>query len=166
MKFKAQIRNGELQVSSKVKEYLKEKEGTFFECEEDNRESDELRGYFEGAIVPTWFYLHPKSKWKSFSDARDSLKLEFNSGVGFDKHGVPIRVAKTTAMSRAKWRSFLERINEYFNENGMMQWWPDPEEYKRWRDSAPEVDAVYPPLLALKTEYTRQKDESVPPWRR
>lgn len=131
----------------------------------NDRESEHLRRYFEGAVVRTYFYLHPHSGWASFLEARENLKLEFNGMTIRDREGKERVIGKSTMMSKEKWQNFMDKIHSWFIENGYGEWWPDFESYKKWELDA-NPDDIYPPILALKKMYESKKLEGVPAWRR
>jgi len=121
--------------------------------------TDEMRKYFEGCLVPAFYYLHPLAKWESFADAREILKLEFSPGVReiTDGDGTTFKVAPSTGdMSKARFTQFVESVVEWMMENGVDSAVLDSEEYKRWRDTN-FVDPFYPPLLRLKMAYEKTR---------
>lgn len=151
---RAQIRNNQFVFSSFMAEIK------FFELTEgreviitiDDAPTANMRRFFEGAIVPSVFFQNPKSGWENYKDAREALKLEFCSGYTKDLEGKDMRYARsTTELSKKKFTEFLDNVTHWMEENGMES--PDPEDYKRWRDSAPSPGQIYPPLLRLKERY-------------
>lgn len=151
---RAQIRNKQFVFSSFLAE------AKFFELTEgreviitiDDAPTANMRRFFEGAVVPSVFFQNPKSGWENFKDAREALKLEFCSGYTKDLWGNSTRYARsTTELSKKKFTEFLEGVTHWMEENGMES--PDPEDYKRWKDSAPSPGEIYPPLLRLKERY-------------
>jgi len=168
MQIHAQIdTEGNVPLQPKQRDYFKNHIGKKVIIEIDERESKELRGFFEGAIVPVWYYLNPLAGWKSFADARDNIKLEFNGRTIRDRNAREIRIAKSTMMSTLQWEKFIGRIMDYFKENGMLQWYPDPTDYKLWRDTERAFsEEPYPPIKKLKEMYERARGEVVSAWRR
>ena len=141
----------------KLREYLKTKAGKWFEGEVDDRESAEMRKFFEGPVTHAWYYLNPLSRWKDFTDARESLKMEFNSYAGRNHKGERVMYAKSTMMSSKAFSAFLDRIQAFFEENGYEDYFPNPEHYKKWRDTHPTLgDESYPPTLALRDMYRKE----------
>lgn len=141
----------------KLREFLKKHAGRWFEGSVDDRESTEMRRYFEGPVSHAWFYINPFSGWRDFNEARENLKLEFNSYTGRDQQGNPVRYAKSTMMSSAKFQEFLDRVQSYFMDNGFGWAWPDPEDYKRWRDThVDKGDEEYPPTKQLRSWYHKE----------
>lgn len=130
-------------------------EGKEVRLEVQEKYTDEMRKYFEGCLVPAFYYMHPKSGWTSFADAREVLKLEFAPGAReiADKDGNWVKVApSTTEMSKTRFTAFVEAITDWMRENGMPESVLDSEEYKRWRDTN-YTDLYYPPLRRLKESY-------------
>lgn len=160
MKIRVKIEKGEISLGTgarvdKIKEILKNNEGEYFYLVHDNRESAQMRKYFEGAVVPYYFYQNPKSGWKNFAECREALKMEHNFAFVNDRTGKPQKMAKSTMMNRQAFRDFLEKVENDFRENGFE--WPDSEAYKSWQDSAPDLGEIYPPLLKLKQQYETDK---------
>lgn len=156
MQIKAKIKNGELFYgqplwTARIKEIYKRNENKYVVVTIDNRETNEMRRFFEGGIVPYFFYQHPKSGWKDFNECRELLKLEFNGVFIHNKDGKSIKITRSTKISKAKFIEFLGRIQDYCNENSLE--WPDAEQYKRWRDGGPDPDEIYPPVLELKRRF-------------
>lgn len=118
----------------------------------DDQPTANMRRYFEGAVVPAVFYQHPKSGWVDFGECREVLKLEFLGGVVHRIDGSVYEVAKSTStLSKGQFRAFLDHVTMWLIDTGLEC--PDPDDYKAWRDSAPEAGQTYPPLLRLKQKY-------------
>lgn len=138
--------------------FMRANEGKEIKLEPIDKITPEIRKYFEGCLVPAFFYFHPHSHWKNFADAREAIKLEFGPGgrTISDIHGQPIKVAPSTSnMSNKRFALMVESLTQWFMENGMPLDVLDPEEYKRWRDTNFDID-IYPPLKRLKDSYDRQ----------
>lgn len=69
-------------------------------------------------------------------------------------------------ISSKRYGEFLERVHDWAIENGYGATFPDPEDFKRWRDTDFSGESVYPPLRALKETYEKVKRESLPAWRK
>lgn len=156
MKIKVKIENGQISFGNEkrtevIKEILRKNEGEYFNLVHDNRESAKMRRFFEGAVVPYYFFQNPKSGWKNFAECRESLKLEHHFTFVNNRYGESQKVAKSTMVNRESFSNFLEKIERDFNENGFE--WPDHKAFKAWEDSAPKAGEVYPPLLKLKEKY-------------
>ncbi len=118
----------------------------------DDAPTSNMRRYFEGAIVPAVFYQNPHSGWKSFADAREAIKVEFLPRyVRTIRKGRARTSRSTTELSKAGFTKFLDVVSNWMAEQGMEI--PDPEDYKAWRDSAPEKGEIYPQLLRMKEAY-------------
>ena len=76
------------------------------------------------------------------------------TGTGWRLTGTRERAVRSTAqISKTKLIALTEAITRWMSEQGMEV--PDSEAYKRWLDSAPPPDEVYPPLLRLKESHLR-----------
>lgn len=139
--------------SPRVEEvFFSQTEGKDLLIETDDAPSGEMRRYFEGAVVPAFFWLHPKAGWRSFKDARDAIKYEFLPAWGKDRLGNRIQFGLSTKdLSKRKWTEFLDKVTSYLREN--FDEILDPEEYKRWRDSAPAPGDIYPQHARLKAQW-------------
>lgn len=164
LELKGIIKNGVIELGSRSELVLAEHEGKGVIIEIDERESWEKRKFFEGAISQFFYYQHPYSNWKNFREAREALKLEFNGEWINDREGNQQRNGKSTKMSNAKFTEFLGKIQADFQENGLE--FPDSEDYIRWIESAPDPDAVYPPLQKLIDKYKQELANPKPAWRR
>lgn len=111
--------------------------------------TDEQRGYFEGALVPAVCDWHEKLDPENPEDVeicREWLKQEFNCrfleqpGGGFTKVGM-----STTRLNSRSMSEFIERIVAWMMEQQIPV--PDPELYKKWRDSAPPAGEEYADFL-------------------
>lgn len=163
IEIKGIIKNGQIEITSRSREALKQNEGKGLIITLDDRESWEKRKYFEGAVTQFFFYQNPLSGWKDFRQAREILKLEFNGEWLNDKNGKQVRVSKTSKMSNAKFTEFLANIQDYFMQNGLI--WPDSEDYLKWIDTVPTADEIYPPLKAIIEDYENLKANPLPKWR-
>lgn len=155
MKFYAQIGENTLtfrSVMARVKFF--EHKGKDVVMEIDDKPTSNMRRFFEGAVVPYTFYQHPDSGWETFRDAREALKVEFLPSYVKTIKGDKIKTARsTTGLSKARFTKFLETVLQWLEENGYEV--PDSEDYKNWRDSAPGVGEVYPPLARIAEQYRR-----------
>lgn len=162
---KATVKDGEFIFSSPLAKhrFMEIAEGKEVKLEVQEKVTDEMRKYFEGCVVPAFFYSHPLSGWDNFADARDVLKLEFAPGVRelTAMDGSPMKVAPSTAdMSKRRFTAFVEAVVEWMMENGVPYEVLDSEEYLRWRDTN-IMEPVYPPLARLKAAYDAQKPPSL-----
>lgn len=125
--------------------------------------TEQMRRYFEGAVVPAVYYQHPNSGWRDFGDTRNALKLEFLAAYTLDIRGLRVKMSKsTTDLSKDRFASFLSDIAVWLEDNGLAV--PDAGEYKSWRDSAPPAGEVYPQLMRMKKVYEDAKVKV--PWKR
>ena len=158
------IKQGEIIISTRSREFLKNHEGKDVIISLDDRESTEKRRFFEGCVTQYFYYQHPYSGWTDFRQAREVLKVEFNGEWINDKDGKQIRIPKSTKLSNTRFTEFIEKIQDYFIQNGLE--WPDSEDFLKWQGSAPSSDEIYPPLFALRNKYQTEKDNPKPVWRR
>lgn len=163
VEIKGIIKNGQIEITSRSREALKQNEGKGIIITLDDRESWEKRKYFEGCIVPLFFYQHPYSGWTDFRQAREVLKLEFNGEWINDKDGRQVKIPKSSKMTNAKFTEFLANIQDYFLQNGLQ--WGDSEDYLKWFETVPSSDEIYPPLKAIIEEYKNLKANPLPKWR-
>lgn len=156
---KARVENKKIVFSTPRSEqmFYEKFEGKDIEIQADDRESPELRRYFEGPVTWSWFYLHPQIAWRDFREAREDLKYQFNGYQSYTSKGQKITRANSTRMSKKHWMAFLDRIQDYYQENGYMHWFPDSNEFNNWINTAPGSDEIFPPLKALKDMYTEKK---------
>lgn len=113
------------------------------------------RRFFEGAVVHYFFYQHGIGVFKDFSEARECLKREFNPVFVKRLDGsVETQGGSTEKKSNEWFGVFLEKIQDYFMQQGYE--FPDPEQYKKWVESAPLPGEVYPPLERLIEIYKKQ----------
>jgi len=157
MKYHAQITkegNGLTFSSAMAKAKFFEHKGAPVILEIDDAPTSEMRRFFEGAVVPYVFYQHPTSDWETFRDAREALKVEFLPVYTKTISGDRVKLSQSTAaLSKAKFTAFLETVLRWMEQNGFEV--PDSEDYKKWRDSAPGVGEVYPPLRRLIDNYKK-----------
>ncbi len=161
MKVHAHVHQGDIVFGSAIARanFFEKFDGKDILIEPNELISAKKRRFFEGCLVPVTFYAHPHSGWQSFADAREVLKLEF---LGRDLRGINgewARVARsTTDLNNKKFGAFIEAVVAWLQENHMVpQEALDPENYIRWRDSAPSPDEIYPPLARLKEVYDKEK---------
>lgn len=176
MKVRVRIQQGAVVFTSDMAKrvFFDHNEGKDAYLEIDDSPSDNLRRYFEGAVVPAVYYQHPHSGWGDFKDVREALKLEFLPSYTVDIHGERSKYARsTTELSKERFAGFVELVTQWLESNGMEV--PDPEAYKNWRDSAPPAGEVYPQLARMKVAYDAAKatapaptysEGNVPIWRR
>ncbi len=118
----------------------------------DDKPTGEMRRFFEGAVVPAIFYQNPFSGWENFSDAREALLIEFLPRWAFNLKGERVRSRRSsTELNKKSFTALLDIVTNWMLEQGMEI--PDPEEYKRWRDSAPDKGEIFPQLKRLKDLY-------------
>lgn len=162
MKTRAFVKNKEIRFGSLIAQqrFFENTEGKNIIISLDDAPTAEKRRFFEGCLVPVTFYTHKNTDWDSFVDAREALKLEFlPRKFRTDLAGKQFVIPRSTLeLSNRKFGEMIESIVQWLTENQMV---PadaiDPENYKAWRDSAPSVGEVYPPLARLKEVYDREK---------
>lgn len=122
-----------------LKIFIKKNPGMVFDIVPILPESEEQRGWFEGALVPAVAFFQSGMDHHNYEDlrkVREWLKIEFNGDLVV-LGGKSIKVGKTT--KRKLNLGFLERITEWFVEN----YSPPPEllDPNKWQDWK---DRVYP----------------------
>lgn len=137
MKFYAIAQNGRLNMNEYTKkafiDFLRENEDMRMEITSLLPESKNMRGWFEGGVVPFITYFQEGMNHRDYKDihkVREWLKTEFNGDVvilGGKQH----RVTKST---KNLLKGFLERVIEWAEEQGYPTNLLNPDEYKRWRD--------------------------------
>lgn len=155
MKFQAQIKNGELDYYNehnfgKFKTWAKKNEKVRIAITDDEPIGTQKRRFFEGAVVPYFAVQHfINGAPMSNDEARKTLIYEFNIDFVIKLDGTKKRTAgSTTKFNDEGFRVFLERIENYFKQNGYE--YPSSEEYKKWEATAPLIDEESPPLARLK----------------
>jgi len=144
---------------AQIREFLKRHEGKEVTLTITEENSVRLRRFFEGAVVKYVFYQHMIPEWKNFKDCREALKLEFNRKYAIGVDGQRKEYAGSTKeMTKQEFREFVDKITTWMMQNGYEV--PDPEEFKRWRDSAPEPGEIYPPVKRLQAIYEREIGKS------
>ena len=121
---------------SDLNQWIRENDGKFLIVTPREKISREKRGYFEGAIIPTYCHWHEALDPKNADHrawVREELKQEFNGVTIKGISGKPHKVSKSTAgLTNHEFGKFLNRITDYFAENEIPI--PDPELYKLWVD--------------------------------
>lgn len=150
LKFKSEYHRG------LFKDFLKQNPNINLKITPNQEIPSHYRRFFEGGVVPFFalqhFVIDPNTgKWVMMSneEARECLKREFNPMFFRDLSGKVVQQGASTAtMTKSEFQGLIERCLNYFLENGYE--FPDNEEFKRWRDSCPEIDEEYPPIVRLK----------------
>lgn len=145
--FDATIKEGGLDFGSeynriRFNQYLKDNPGKRVKIEKyENPVSDEMRGYMFGAVIPFLRQISPDT-WTGMTDEQiyEILKKNFNYFEAYnpltkrtERFGQSVM---NTSCKNKKAMEFIQRIGDWVEEN-YNQTLPDPEEYKRFRDSAP-----------------------------
>lgn len=161
--FHAQSKNGKLYFGTEYNKnrfsvFLKENDGVRIKIIPNTDISYNKRKFFEGAIVPFFALQHlvrdkeGNPKIMSYEEARNCLKLWFNPEYARTQDGEVVEIAGSSKKLNNK--EFTERLIEqpltYMRENGFLL--PNEDDYKQWRDSAPAVKEVYPPIARLLAE--------------
>lgn len=116
--------------------WMRKNIGKFGTIEPRDKITKEARGYFEGALVPSyiqWTDKDPNNRDEQ-ENIRELFKLEFNGMVIDGLDGTPKKVGRSTAkLSQLEFREdFVAKIVEYFVENNIPV--PNPDLYKKWKD--------------------------------
>jgi hypothetical protein len=154
MRSLVRISGGKMRFASPLAEqvFLEKNEGKYAYIVIDDEATAEKRRFFEGACVPAFFYLHPKAGWENFKEAREAIKLQWLPAWTMNSKGERMRYSRSTAdLSNEKFGELLTILTRYIEENfGEIL---DPEEYKKWRDSAPPPGGMFPQMARLKAKY-------------
>lgn len=125
---------------ARFKDHLKKNEDAVYEIKKrSSRVSDEMRGYYYGALIPFIRSLIPQWQELDEDQIHEALKKNFNYFECFNP--VTNRVerygqsAMSVGQSNPKAMEYVMRIGDWVMEN-YGQSIPDPEEYKRWRDTS------------------------------
>lgn len=118
-----------------LKKFAKENPRMPFELKPLLPESEDQRGFFEGAICSLVAYYQDGMDYRSYKDrqnVREWLKIEFNGdlvAIGDKSH----RIAKSTKNQLNS--GFLERVEDWLEENYKppIEFF-DTSNYKNWRD--------------------------------
>lgn len=167
MKSRIRVQQGKIVFTSELAErmFFERNEGKEASIEINDAPTEQMRRYFEGALVPAVYYQHPFSGWQDFGDAREAIKLEFLAAYTLDMKGLRVKIAKsTTDLSKERFADFLSSVAVWLEENGLTV--PDAEEYKAWRDSAPPAGEVYPQLARMRHSFEEARIKGKIPWRR
>lgn len=114
-------------------EMLKANEGARLEIIKLTPESDNIRAYFEGAVVP---FITFHQEGMSHKDSRDCrkvrewLKDEFNGEMVI----VAGKAKRITASTIGRLKDFIEKCMDWMGEQGYKIELLNPDDYKRWRD--------------------------------
>lgn len=137
MKYFAIAKNGRLNMNEYTRkafsDFLVENEDMRIEIKPLLPESQKMRGYFEGAVVPFITFFQEGMNHRDYKDiqkVREWLKIEFN-GDFLVIMGKTHRIVKST---KNQLKDFLEKIMDWMGENGYPIELLNPEDYKRWRD--------------------------------
>lgn len=109
--------------------------------------SDEKIGYFEGALIPVLTHFQNKERDTSLppltrEEMRELAKREFNGVMITENDGTVVKIGKSTrVLSNKGYGEMIDRMVEWMVEQQIPI--PDPDEYKKWRDSAPPKGQRY-----------------------
>lgn len=141
MTFTALVQNGQMKLSpyegAKFRMFMKDNEGARLKIEPILPESNKLRRYFEGAVIPLVAFYQEGMNHKSGEDCRrvrEWLKAEFNGEMVVI--GGKVRQVARSTKGRQSLNPFVEHVVTWLIEN----YCPpnealDPEKYKYWHDA-------------------------------
>ena len=119
------------------KDFLTKNPGIRLKITAELPESDKLRRYFEGALIPLIAFYQEGMDHRSSDDrekVREWLKEEFN-GELVTIAGTVHRVGKTTK-GRDALNGFVERVMDWLTDNyNPPKEAIDPKHFKTWRDT-------------------------------
>ena len=120
--------------------------------QEDEPASGNLYRYLHVLVKYVFFQL-PHSGWKDLKEAREAILWEF-CPKNYIKalNGEQVITRHSTAGRSKKWmRDVIDKIVDWMQEQQMVI--PDPEDFRRFTDSAPGADEEYPELQRLISAY-------------
>lgn len=122
--------------ASRFRDDLKKNSGARYRIERLTPESREMRGFFEGAVVPLCCYYQEGMDHRNNEDIktmRSILKLEFcGKDVLFDGK---IHRVEDTSKGAKKLKKLIEDTIDWLNDQGGQVEVLNPNEYKKWRDT-------------------------------
>jgi hypothetical protein len=139
------IKDGKISLDNVlVRQFIRDNEGQDIELRKIRKTvSDELRGYYFGAILP--FLKQIEGQWKTISEDQlhEIMKKEFNYFEAWsvknkrkERYGQPVANGKADS---GKMMEFIIRIGDWVRENYGVEL-PNPEDYKEIRDSGRLID--------------------------
>lgn len=149
--FLAYAKDGKITMGAAVRkvfqEWLVEIDGQQIQIELFKRTvSEGQRGYLFGAVIPLLKRLVPAWAALDNDQVYEILKKNFNSFEAFnpltqriERYGQSVMAAGNDAETAS---AFIQEIGEWVQENYGRPL-PDPEKYKRWKDSGPLKGEVY-----------------------
>lgn len=151
MQSRARVTNGQIVFTSDYAETLfkQRAEGKDLIITVDESPSKEIRGFFEGAVIPFLYWQSLKSGWTNYAETREALLMEFLPKWVIDLKGQRQKSrVSSAALSRVAYKRLVNDVLNWMADQGYEL--PDAEDYKKWRDSAPLKGEEYPPLARLK----------------
>lgn len=118
------------------KQFLRDNQGIRLEIAAMTPESNKMRRFYMGAVIPLWTYLDGADyhDYKVLEDRFEMAKIEFNGKI-VESKGRAIRIGQSTKGDKLK--EMTEKTIDFLVE----QYGIDPmkvlnvEEYKRWADT-------------------------------
>lgn len=138
----------------RLKDWLKENAGTWLQIKPLRAESNKMRRFFEGGVVPFMTYYQDNMDYKNPDDrakVREMLKLEFNGELAI-LNGKKYLIPKSTLGANVL-PDFIERVIAWGDEQGYQTELLNPDMYKDWRDRiypVSEIDSYIDYLLSIK----------------
>lgn len=142
MNFVAIIQNSKLtfknsHIREKFADWVKKHEGRRLFLSPTFKESEDQRGFFEGAVVKLVTYFQEGMDYTNSEDCRNVrewLKIEFN-GDFVQVNGKSLKVGKSTKGKLNE--GFLERVIDWIEENYGVKREKvlNSDNYKTWRDT-------------------------------
>lgn len=137
MKYYAIAHNGSMKMNDYTRglfiEMLKENEGARLEIIKLTPESDNMRAYFEGAIVPFITFHQEGMNHRNSKDCRkvrEWMKDEFNGETVI----VAGKAKRVTASTVGRLKYFIEKCMDWMGEQGYKIELLNPDDYKRWKE--------------------------------
>ncbi len=157
----AQVKNGQMELGdfnkALLQDWMKANNGKKIRIEPQELPSYSVRKFFEAAVVPYFFYQHNKGVFDNFKEAREALKVELYPVWIKDISGNRLKVGGSTAgKNKEWWNVFLEKAADLFMSYGYE--FPDSAAYKKWIESSPMINEIYPPLQRLIEAYKFSTD--------
>lgn len=139
MNFQATLKSGGFDFGSeqnaqRFKEYARKNVGKRVDIKPYLPESDKMRRWFEGALIPLVTFYQENMDHRDAEDnrkVREWLKLEFNAEI-VNLKGKAHKIPGSTKYKLND--GLVEHILDWMGENGYQIEYTDPSLFKKWRD--------------------------------
>lgn len=160
--FNAQSKEGKLSLGSeysaaRFRQFLKDNVGVRLKITPQLPESNQLRRFYFGAVVPLVTYYQDNLDYRNNEDrerVHEWLKIEFNGEI-LTVAGKKIKVGKST---KGNLKGYIERVIDWMAAQGYPIDTLNPDEYKRFIDEI-YSDGMYDDYISYLVDMGRM------PWR-